>query len=406
MPASKKQSADGKGFWQCNGCYGESCGYLVPRGIRTCGVCTNHPPLHVSDERKAAPGQGGGSKGAGKGGASAGAKGKGKGKGGEKGWSSGGSGQNESRKDKENRELKDRVKALEAEAKKGKAKVGDAPPVEAGAGSANPTTCDPAMGEAVAKAKDELKKLNAIPQDTRDILGDFAERLATAKAKLNAAQEAQRAACPLDQRLKAVQLAVKQASEKAEQAGRAVDSKEAEAEKANKALADAKGAKEERDAALQKAKEELDVVTREYAREIGATCGERPGTEDAGAAHGPDLAAFMAEAKAFAAEAMAAGHCFGEYFIRRDVANQKWDEAMAHLRQAAPGDDGRSDAGASEAGDLDIDLDVVNDDDWAKMDKLAPKKRCAIIQRAAAKSARASLGKVSAAASPFQKKRG
>ena len=192
-------------FWECHGkdCKGKPCGYQVPVGKTYCEACGHQPPVLVSCPEKAkAPGKGGG-----KGTANAKPPGKGAGKGRANGKPPSVSTLEKQLKAAEAKaqESNKETSALRAEVRKLKEGRAAAPPPAAQAAMEldhdGTETAASALEAAISAAREELKQTQAFTDFQKSLVPDYAATLAAARAKVEAALVARRAASPLKKQL-------------------------------------------------------------------------------------------------------------------------------------------------------------------------------------------------------------
>jgi hypothetical protein len=389
--------APGK-FWDCHGkdCKGNPCGYKVPVGRIACDACGHQPPLHVS-----CPGKRGDK-----------AKGASATVTDEKRSGREGSNTAEAKlkaalKAKAASEAKsnDNAKALvadKAELKKLKEAAAVAPcPAAALAMELDhdgPETGTSALEAAISAARDELKQTQAFTDFQKSLVPDFAAALAAARAKVEAALVARRAASPLKKQLEGAEGHQQRSSKKVADAKALLETRREEASKAQAAVQLQEEALADVLAVLAKADAQVAELAARFASERNA----------APAALATDGAPLQAES--FAAPP--------EGYVTIALAEARWHEReqefqkiIAEARALAGSDPANSlapsEAAASDVADiasLDASESVDDDDKWSKVGK---DKRKALLSKQrdvlASKVSR-SLAKVSLTESPFSKK--
>jgi hypothetical protein len=392
-----------KQYWLCHGrdYTGEACGYQVPCGKVFCNSCGHEPPLHVSCPDKATAGKGGGKgSGSNKGQGTAG-KGGDKGKGGR---ANGGAEPHNTQPSAAERQLRAQLEDQKKElARLKKEKALDKEKAEAaGAGmevDATSETESAALAQAVEKAREELKHLEALSPAQRALVPNSEALLASAKQKLDAALEAKRATNPLKQRFDEAEKYLKRAEARR---GTAV----AALAEHKEALAELQRLSVQKEEAVTSAEVEVAKAEAQVAELAARFASERSGAPAASAAPPGGPAGLQPEA-------------IPEGMVSRAFAEEKWAEReaqfAAQLEQlqnlVADGQQAGqapSEAAPSEAADLGS-LEQLEEDDaaWGKVEK---DKRKAVLDRRRdrlakeVKSSIRGLAKVSAALSPFAKK--
>ncbi len=379
--------------WECHKCH---C--WAPRGgYDYCNQCGHLPPAGVTSVRSGtAKGAGKGDgkdteKGRGQRRASGGAKSKGKGKGDsdakvQRAMDAKTAAEAMARETgKAHKALQAEVKRLKEEAKN---KDGETGPV-----AMDTESSTPALDQAVAQARDELKQMQGFSAFNRSLIPEFEDKLALANQKLNEALAARRAANPLRQQLEAAEAHQTRTSKKLLDAKEGLQGKLKALEEAQKAIDKQQAVIVEAELAKAKVDAEVAALAAQFASERAATA---PTAVEAPIGQ-PDNA----------------GGAPAEAMVSVALVNQEWEKnqlawmAKIHQLEGLLENSGSgstpSEPAQSEAGDLCSIEQLEDDAAWCKVEK---GKRKAVLSRQRdklAKEVKANLAKVSAVSSPFNK---
>jgi hypothetical protein len=377
--------------WECFKCHS-----WAPRGGKGyCNSCGHAPPAGVT-EKRSAPAKRAGAKPEAKTRAKA-----------------GGAGQDGKKKaaaaDAKDRRIANLQKELAA-AKDAAVLAQASPAAASGAGmcvDATNETEASALAQAVEKARDDVKHLEAFSQAQRALVLDFAALMASAKQKLEVAAEAKRAANPLRQRIDEAERFQKRAETRRTAAVAALDEHK-------QALAELQ--------LLSAEKEEMVTTTdAEVAKAVACVA-----SLVASLAAEKGALSFHSAAPCVQPQALAAGGEPTADYVLRTFAEDKWAErekevaaeraenqrVIAELRSlvadntaADSAEAPSSEVAPSDVGSID---DLEEDSAWAKVDRSKRKTVLARQKQILAKQVRTTLGgiaktKVMVVASPFQK---
>ena len=377
--------------WECYKCHS-----WAPRGGRDfCNSCGRAPPAGVT-EKRSTPAK--------KAGAEPKAKAEAKAGGGKDGKQKA-----SSTADAKDRRIANLQKELAA-AKEAAALAQASPAATPSAGmevDATGGTEASARAQAVEKAREDVRLLEAFSQAQRDLVPDFGALMANAKQQLETAAEAKRAANPLKQRIVDAERFQKRAESRRTAAVVALDEHK-------QALAELQRLSAEKEAAVSTAEAEVAKAAACVASLVASLAAEK----GACAAH-PAATHLQLQPPAVAVEPAAD-------YVLRTFAEEKWAErekevaaeraenqrVIAELRSLVA--DGTSadsaDAPISEASPSDVGCveDLEDDSAWAKVERSKRKNVLARQKQVLAKQVRTTLGgiakaKVHVAASPFQK---